>query len=119
MTIKLIHSKTLLIIPILLAIATILSTSVFQLVALAISIVLVILMFTQAKIVFEKSHLYINFGLYGRHIKYGDFEKIEKDGHIKLWQSGMKSPWELRMKDDDKNAFITALRKHNPKIVGK
>ena len=124
MTIKLDHGTGNLIVPI--GLASLVLTGIIwgggsllfiRLALLIVSIILVILIFIHAKIVFEPTNLYINFGLHSKLIKYGNIEKVEVKKHIKLWRNGKKHPWELRMKDKDKAVFVAELRKRNPSIV--
>jgi len=90
---------------------------IFRIAMLVLSVILVAATSAFAQVRFEKLHLYINFGLYGRRIKYGNLEKIEDGKRLLLWQTGAKRPWDLKMKDDDRIAFIAELRRHNPRLV--
>ena len=119
MKIRYTHSITHLIVPISAAISAFFMPDVLMIVLFLISVVLTVLLFTRANIVFEKHHLIVNHGLLDRRFKYGDIEKVEEKKHISMWLRGKKGKWELRMKEADKAAFMAELRKRNPRVIVK
>ena len=87
---------------------------------LVVNVTDIALEFARTRVEFKETHFRVVFGLASKRLKYDSLDRVAQTRQrVMLWPRGKKAAWGLRMKEEDKAAFMTEFRKHNPSIVEK
>ena len=89
---------------------------VAAIVANAITVTMLVAQLVNSKAVFYEEILRLNYGFIRREMLYIEMEKVvvTKRG-VLLWH-GTKRPWDIWLKDENKDIFLAELYKYNPSL---